>query len=222
MKKIDSLLKKAEVFEKMALYGDRASFLKSLSQDFSDPNAPTSFPGDVKQQQDELDAKKKEIIFNVSTILDKFDLARKNVGDVAVFNRKPNMAGISQEIFNALMTGGIPALSNEYKYLSYAQKALFPSAKSDSPKETPKAAEYPHIDPKKQEALGRIVTIEGLGLPLQADGELGPKTREALKAFSKWAVIKGHLPPNATDSQLLDLALKLTKTDSKYKLREDF
>jgi hypothetical protein len=35
MKKIDSLLKRAELFEKLAVYGDRKSFLKALSQDAS-------------------------------------------------------------------------------------------------------------------------------------------------------------------------------------------
>src|SRR5271165_1903040 len=39
MKKIDSLLKKVELFERLAFYGDRRSFLEALSQqmDYIDP-----------------------------------------------------------------------------------------------------------------------------------------------------------------------------------------
>lgn len=43
MKKIDSLLKKVELFEKLAIYGDRTSLLNSLAQEMSevDPNSPS-------------------------------------------------------------------------------------------------------------------------------------------------------------------------------------
>lgn len=34
MKKIDELVKKVEVFERLAVYGDRSTFLKSLAQEF--------------------------------------------------------------------------------------------------------------------------------------------------------------------------------------------
>ena len=43
MKKIDALLKKVEVFEKLAVYGDRKSFLKTLAQDIQ------SFPAGSAQ-----------------------------------------------------------------------------------------------------------------------------------------------------------------------------
>jgi len=41
MSKFDALFKKIEVFEKLAVYGDRSSFLKSIAQD-STPKYPTS------------------------------------------------------------------------------------------------------------------------------------------------------------------------------------
>lgn len=43
MSKYDELLKKVNLFEKLAVYGDRSSFLKSLAQP-----GPTSYPGDVE------------------------------------------------------------------------------------------------------------------------------------------------------------------------------
>lgn len=53
MKKCDELLKKAEVFEKLALYGDRKSFLQAIAQPapFSNPEAPTSFEGDLPSKR---------------------------------------------------------------------------------------------------------------------------------------------------------------------------
>lgn len=43
MKKIESLLKKVELFEKLAVYGNRKTFLNSLAQEMSevDPNDPS-------------------------------------------------------------------------------------------------------------------------------------------------------------------------------------
>lgn len=52
--KVDSLLKKATTFERLALYGDRKSFLKALAQNVSTDAAPWSThdePGDPRGQQ---------------------------------------------------------------------------------------------------------------------------------------------------------------------------
>jgi hypothetical protein len=219
MKRTDSLLKKAEVFEKLAVYGDRSNFLKSLSQGFSDPNAPTSFPGDVDAPavDEKASPEVAKILGFVARILEKYDLPRKNVGDVSLFNRKPNMSGISQEINTALMTGGISPLTDDWKYLSYAQKKLFPTKPSDQsgPSAAP-AVEYPSIEKNKQEALSRITTIEGLGLPLKIDGKLGPATRAALDAFKK------KFDSTLSDPGALRKALDMVKTVSKYKLHEEF
>jgi len=44
MKRIDLLLKRAEQFEKLAVYGDRKSFLKALSQSQTEPLAVHTEP----------------------------------------------------------------------------------------------------------------------------------------------------------------------------------
>lgn len=44
MKKIDALLKKVEVFEKLAVYGDRKSFLKTLAQELPRVVVPNAGP----------------------------------------------------------------------------------------------------------------------------------------------------------------------------------
>lgn len=38
MKQIDALLNKVEIFEKLAVYGDRKSFLKTLAQEINTPD----------------------------------------------------------------------------------------------------------------------------------------------------------------------------------------
>jgi hypothetical protein len=73
-------------------------------------------------------------------------------------------------------------------------------------------SEYPRIDPKQQEALSKIVSIEGLGLPLAVDGKLGPKTRQALQAFKKHF---GYT--NLSDQSALQ-AVVLRAQDPKYEL----
>jgi peptidoglycan hydrolase-like protein with peptidoglycan-binding domain len=59
---------------------------------------------------------------------------------------------------------------------------------------------YPSIPDEVQEMLSRIVTVEGLGLPIKMDGVLGPETRAALETFKK----SRGLPPTTTDAQLFD------------------
>jgi hypothetical protein len=39
MKKIDELLKKAELFEKLAIYGDRKSFLRAIAEEVDQKNS---------------------------------------------------------------------------------------------------------------------------------------------------------------------------------------
>jgi len=44
MKKIDELVKRVEYFERLAVYGDRSTFLKRLAQEFTPPRADSNVP----------------------------------------------------------------------------------------------------------------------------------------------------------------------------------
>ena len=118
MSKYDKLIKKVEVFEKLAVYGDRSNFLKALAQEVT----PT--------------------------------------------------------------VGGTPEAE--------AYLAQFPQ-NSSAP--APAKPQLPSIPLDVQEMLSKIVTVEGVGLPLQNDGQIGSKTKQALDAFRK----KFNVPGNFSD-----------------------
>ena len=63
-----------------------------------------------------------------------------------------------------------------------------------------------------QELLGRINTIEGIGLPLKVDRKIGPKTIGALKAFNE-----KFMGGSASRAQLFNKILEMGK-DPKYSL----
>jgi len=63
-----------------------------------------------------------------------------------------------------------------------------------------------------QELLGRINTIEGIGLPLKVDGILGENTRKALKAFNE-----KFMSGQASDRELFSKIIEMGK-DPKYSL----
>lgn len=125
MKKIDELLKRVEHFEKLAVYGDRSTFLKSLAQD----NASYQpFIGSDAQ------------------------------GD------HPGAAGPD--------------------YLAPAPKSQLPKIPKDV-----------------QEMLSNITVIEGIGMPIQIDGDLGPETQKALDGFRR----KFNVPGNFDNTQVFDV-----------------
>lgn len=127
MTKIDDLLKRVERFEKLAVYGDRSAFLKSLAQD----NA-------------------------------------------------------SYQPFIGSDSGGDHPGAAGPNYFAPDQKS---------------PTSYPPISRELQEMLSRITTVQGLGLPLQIDGSLGPETKKALDAFRR----KFNVPGNFSDAEALQV-----------------
>lgn len=67
MKKYDSLLKKVEFFEKLALYGDRSAFLRAFAQQSASPGqslAPASPAGPVSSQGPQTQTLKETTIYS--------------------------------------------------------------------------------------------------------------------------------------------------------------
>jgi hypothetical protein len=223
MKKTDSLLKKAEFFERLAVYGDRSNFLKSLAQ-LKNPEKGISYPGDIADQQAGAEKQLKSLVWQATQIF-----AQLNPENIpAPFNEIAGtkdwnaaiatLARVNLTPSNYNLTG----LGPELKQLNSIREKMellvgkSPSSSSAPTSEAPKAVDYPSIETNKQEALSRIITIEGLGLPLKIDGKMGPRTRAALDAFKK------KIDPTLSDAGALRKALDMVKTDPKYKLREEF
>lgn len=70
------------------------------------------------------------------------------------------------------------------------------------------------IDQKAQEALSRVNSIEGIGIPISVDGKFGPETKSALQAFKQ----KFNCT-NMSDKDALDVVL-MTAKDPKYQTSE--
>jgi peptidoglycan hydrolase-like protein with peptidoglycan-binding domain len=71
---------------------------------------------------------------------------------------------------------------------------------------------FPTIDKRQQEALSKVVSLDGIGIPLQRiDGILGPETKVALKSFKA-----AYHMENLSDAQALQHAQTLVETLPKY------
>lgn len=78
---------------------------------------------------------------------------------------------------------------------------------------TDRVVGFASIPKDVQNMLSRIVTIEGVGLPLQIDGQLGPKTRNALNSFKA----KFSIPNQFTDTSVFDVIKSTyTRNPEKY------
>lgn len=151
MTKADTLLKKATSFEKLAIYSDRKTFLRSLSQQ-------ASFSPEEVQQWGNLDE------------------------------------------FGNPIQSGVPVVSEAPTTLPETTIIGRP------PKPT-----FPMIDKKQQAALSKIVSLDGIGIPIAVDGLLGPETKSALKAFKNAYHMNG-----LSDAQALQHAQTLVETNPKY------
>ena len=178
MSKFDALFKKIEVFEKLAVYGDRSSFLRAIAQEANTGG---------------LSAQQKTLLYQAQRLLQGAGAESAAIGNALLpLSGKPaDMNAVVRDINNALMTGKLSPLSDEYKQLQALKGQIQASA---APPKDPGEGEPPMMMPAdritgyapiardQQEALSRYVTIKGLGLPLQIDGRLGPETRNAMNA----------------------------------------
>lgn len=219
MKKIDTsaLVKKVDLFEKLAVYGDRGSFLKALAQDSN------------------TDPKVKSIIQQIQALLRGANVTDDSITNPisnALIGNVVDVAAVASATMRAAtkLSGVGQAdtsskLFNLWKELMHVSTGLGNSS-SEPGEEVPESIKrpeeaapalqgkthgYPTIDKEEQRALGKILTIEGMGLPLEADGAFGPKTKAALQAFKQ----KFHLS-SMTDAQALSWAKMLAETD-KYR-----
>jgi hypothetical protein len=202
MRKFDKLIKKVECFEKLAIFSDRSKFLSAIAED--------------------LDPKLK-------TILDKINIYLRNMSGVdtskaldavnnALLFKKIDVNKIINELRNIVHDLPISLGGTERKNINNMidelKKVQYATQPQDEVMQMPadKISAYPPINKDQQEALSRIIVIEGLGLPLKIDGKLGPKTREALKKFKKHFNLE-----SLSDTDALANAPMLANTLERYK-----
>jgi peptidoglycan hydrolase-like protein with peptidoglycan-binding domain len=187
--KHNQLIKKVEVFEKLALYGDRSSFLKALAQS--------------------VDSETQQVLQQI-----KDTLLQANVKNEKLFNLLnngimfPSQGLKAQEIITALNnltyrntnTTADDALK---KAQQLAQQLM--TAPREMPATVSPSTKSPtfQVTPDQQRALGKILTLKGFGVPIKTDGIFGPETQQALKLF-KEKVLDNY--QNYTDAEALHWA----------------
>lgn len=213
MKKIDALVKRVEFFERLAVYGNRSSFLKALAQ--------------------EVDPKVAEIISQMDALVRGAGVTDENIlgplGSAKLFH-KVDVNAIGNAVRKAMSDPSMITMTNagKVKQLMDLMAALKVAYRSPEQVEAEQAMQgaptyeflqpdkikaYPPIDKRDQEALARIVMVEGWAfMNPNPDGQLGPQTRKALDAFKDKKGIK-----SMSDKDALQYATLLAQTDPKYK-----
>jgi hypothetical protein len=206
MKKLDTLMKKVDLFERLANYGDRQSFLRALGQSFNGQS---------------------DIYSQLETALKDFTAAKLNVPEI----EQPLMNALSgqmdkNEVINALQNG-LSGLSRENNLgqVENIQKLITslkgsPAAPTEQPATNvitspakPQNKVQPASNPSTTMSLQIFLNnalrkdiIAGNRAPIKQDGILGDETKTALK---EWAQNNGIGGTDIKD--LINIALEQAK-----------
>lgn len=190
----DDLLKKASLFEKLALYSDRKSFLHAIAQD---PGAAAQDPNAANRQ----------LINQALQILQQAGVDEATtapLGNAVLFN-KVDLPAIQRAIQTATLTKMSPlthqAQINQLRQISSQLKAPLTPDQEEAAKAMAGPADMVFkddrltalkpINPADQLALLKFVKDENLGQLDESkfgDGKLGKETRKALNLVKDYFV----------------------------------
>lgn len=196
------LLNKASLFERLALYSDRQSFLQALAQTST---LTATFGPAVREQLESvtkdlgaLNIQDPSIVGPISNALGGFSSLDKNglisalEAAAAKFPQTPDHASQLQNLQNLIST-----LKGSGPQSEPADETMYMPAD--------KIKGFAPIDTEQQEALSRFITMQRLGIPLhRIDGKLGPETRAAIEAARKYLTEKSPNKQKLNDKQVLE------------------
>jgi len=209
-KQLDALVKKVEFFEKLAVYGDRGSFLQALARDDLDPKTKALLEemANLLAQAGVTDESVLNPLYNALEFGHvNLEAIRSAVTQAAVRDPSIANAGINQklrQLAQQLTSHPVPELINNTS----------PIATNEVP-QAPAPTGYPMMDKEEQKALSRIVTMEGIGIPFSPTGRFDKNTQIALQAFKKKFNIS-----SMSDVKALTFAKMLAET-AKYSTDPD-
>jgi hypothetical protein len=199
----DDLLKKASLFERLALYSDRKSFLEAVAQAApADPNRALINKALQLMQQAGVD-----------------EATTAPLGNAVLFN-KVDIPAIQRAIQNArfkLNPLTQQNVINELMSISGQLKAtLTPEEEAQKAMSGPPDIEFgfgnglPPINPNDQKAVFQFAVEMGQLVPDPAkqkpDGQLGPETRKALEGVKNYFAKQNPQNPRMTDQQAIQAA----------------
>lgn len=215
MNKNKKLLQNVDVFYKLAMYGDRSSFLKSLAQPFLPDYKFPEAQQDVSALVDPLFKRAYAIVRESGGNPALLQQAWQNMGkDVST-----RLAQLISAVQTASTSGDMVRLTNvqavaELRSIAAKLKAISNMGKTEQPLDVgsgptgkPAAKKPVLIDTEIQRKLSELNTALGFGLPLKVDGELGKETEAALDAFKTRigrdpSKPQDPMSPNATQSEV--------------------
>lgn len=182
MKKYDSLLKRVEQFERLAVYSDRRTFLKAIAA-----------------QQIKLTPLMKNNVLAIAgglswvegakSIIDKLtDLANADQVDADELSNTLNLANSKLPKDPNKVDVYTQKIWDISKYIGNAiQQAQTPSASTTTPVAPAAPASKAQVISREiQDQLNQILLpYEKIAIPIKTDGILGPETQKALDAFKQ-------------------------------------
>jgi hypothetical protein len=215
MSKADTLLKKATFFERMAIYSDRKTFLQALAQGLTPPS--DDIRQGIESAMRDLAATKRETSQALQNRLMDFysgqNTDMKQLADALRETANTIPGNLTTQVQRIL------DLANKVDQKQQQQLSGDSSPENSvmqMPADSIKALRP--IDPEKQSALGKFVTIHGLVFvdpQKMHDGKLGPETRKALNAFKTWYNEKATGPKITSDDAVLNLVKNIVDGDPK-------
>lgn len=188
MSKFDSLVKRAEQFEKLAIYGDRKTFLEAIA------GKVVTLSGPMKAEVGAVTngplgwGENTQAVINKLT--DLMSAPNVNTDDLAnalqeAASKLPKSAPQShmqavQDLIAKVQQLGTPENMVTWHDLRSKEDA------TPTTTPTPAKSNYPAIAKETQDQLNQILLPYGkIAVPLQLDGSLGQKTQAALNAFKQ-------------------------------------
>lgn len=197
MNKIDSILKKAALYEVLATHGDRRSFLRAIAQEASLSN---NIKERINSVLKDLAATKPDSSVNLQNRLMGFMMGSKS--DPA------ELAQLVEEAANTIPGDHTTQVANAHELLNMVRQLgnKPEAAPTESVMMMPedKITAYAPISKSVQEHLSSLVATRGWGIPLKIDGKLGKETRQAINNFKR----EMKMSPNATDQEVFALVEK--------------
>jgi len=195
-----SLLKKAEVFERLAIYGSRRAFLNSIAQNSDMPNQ--QFSNARKYLQMAKDTVRDDVLSqlngNISSAFSSVQSAPSDIPALekqfntlnsirnAIYRKsKDDISGTSNQVALTMgkYLGLVSDLLKSLKESNLEENLLNSSVQPEPPTEDVKSDAWlgktpSKIDPKVQSSLNEL-----LGIKLKTDGWIGAQTAAALQMY---------------------------------------
>lgn len=215
----EDLLKKASLYERLALYSDRKSFLSVLAQsggatnEWGQPALPANIREAIDSLMKDLAATKPDSVQMQNRLMNFYSGTNTDLGQLAqTISEAANMipGNHTVQVQNALN------LAEKVRQMTSNPQTEQQSGDQPMVMPADKVVGFRPIDKTQQEALARFITINGIGFvdpKLLNDGKLGHETRKALEIFKKWYNAKATGKKITSDDEALKFVKYVVDSD---------